>query len=132
MPGTKLRLTAITTELPANENKPDPAVLHDIAKTETTVLSSIAYIGDSISKDVLMAKRAGCFAIWAKYGVRRDPAMYEKLVRISHWTDADIARERDFVREASTITPDFICESSIVELLKILDGPSKASRQVTA
>ena len=125
-------LTAITTELPANETKPDPAVLKDIAKTEKTVPSSIAYIGDSVSKDVLMARRAGCFAIWAKYGVRRDPAMYEKLVRISHWTDADIARERDFVREASAITPDFICESSIVELLRILDGPSKASRQVTA
>jgi FMN phosphatase YigB (HAD superfamily) len=125
-------LTAITTELPANETKPDPAVLRDIAKTEKATPSSIAYIGDSISKDVLMARKAGCFAIWAKYGVHRDPAMYEKLVRISHWTDADIARERDFVQQASTITPDFVCEKSIAELLTILDGPSKTSTQATA
>jgi phosphoglycolate phosphatase len=121
------KLTAITTELPANETKPDPAVLNDIAKTEKTTPSAIAYIGDSISKDVLMARKAGCFAIWAKYGVRRDPAMYEKLVRISHWTGDDIARERDFGQQASTITPDFVCEKSIVELLTILDGPSKNS-----
>jgi len=73
-----------------------------------------------------MARKAGCFAIWAKYGVRRDPAMYEKLVRISHWTGADIARERNFSQQASTITPDFVCEKSILELLAILDGPSKS------
>jgi FMN phosphatase YigB (HAD superfamily) len=116
-------LATITTELPAGETKPDPAVLKDIAKNERTKPSSIAYIGDSISKDVLMARRAGCFAIWAKYGVRRDPAMYDRLVRISHWTEEDIVRERNFAQEASTIIPDFTCESSISELLGVLEGP---------
>jgi phosphoglycolate phosphatase len=116
-------LAAIITELPASETKPDPAVLKDIALTEMTKPSSIAYVGDSISKDVLMARKAGCFAIWAKYGVRRDPVMYNKLVRISHWTEEDIVRERNFAQEASTITPDFICENSISELLGVLEGP---------
>ncbi len=116
-------LAAITTELPASETKPDPAVLKDIAKNEKTKPSSMAYIGDSISKDVLMARKAGCFAIWAKYGVRRDPAMYNRLVRISHWTEEDIVRERNFAQEASTITPDFTCENSISELLGVLEGP---------
>jgi FMN phosphatase YigB (HAD superfamily) len=122
-------LAAITTELPANETKPDPAVLMDIAQNEKTKLSSIVYVGDSISKDVLMAKKAGCFAIWAKYGVRRDPAMYNRLVRISHWTEEDIARERNFAHEASTITPDFTCENSISELLGVLEGP-RATRVI--
>ena len=116
-------LAAITTELPASETKPDPAVLKDIAKNEKTKPSSIAYVGDSISKDVLMARKAGCFAIWAKYGVRRDPAMYNRLVRISHWTEEDIVRERNFAQEASTITPDFTCENSISEILEVLEGP---------
>ena len=116
-------LAAITTELPASETKPDPAVLNDIAKNEKTKPSSIAYVGDSISKDVLMARRAGCFAIWAKYGVHRDPAMYDRLVRISHWTEEDIVRERNFAQEASTIAPDFTCENSISELLGVLEGP---------
>jgi len=125
-------LTAITTELPAHETKPDPAVLNDIAKTERTAPSSVAYIGDSISKDILMAKKAGCFAIWARYGVHRDPAKYESLIRISHWTDEDILRERNFAQEASTIAPDFTCEKSIAELLTVLQGPSQASASATA
>jgi FMN phosphatase YigB (HAD superfamily) len=119
-------LSAIVTELPANETKPDPAVLKDIAKAERTTPLSTAYVGDSISKDMLMAKKAGCFAIWAKYGVHRDPAMYERLVRISHWTDADVLRERNFAQEASMIVPDFTCEKSIAELLTVLQGPSRS------
>src|SRR5260370_6732758 len=117
----------MTREWGAKEAKPDPAGLNDIAKAERTTPFSIAYIGDSISKDILMAKKAGCFAIWARYGVHRDPAMYERLVRISHWTDADVLRERNFAQEASTIAPDCTCETSIAELLTILRGPSEAS-----
>jgi hypothetical protein len=41
----------------------------------------------------------------------------------SHWTEEDIVRERNFAQEASTITPDFICENSISELLGVLEGP---------
>jgi FMN phosphatase YigB (HAD superfamily) len=125
-------LSAIVTELPANESKPNPAVLKDIARAEPTTPLSTAYIGDSVSKDVLMAKRAGCFAIWAKYGVRRDPAMYERLVRISHWTEADVLRERNFAQEALMIAPDFTCEKSIAELLKVLEGPSQSSPRASA
>jgi FMN phosphatase YigB (HAD superfamily) len=125
-------LAAITTELPAHETKPDPTVLHDIARAERTAPFSIAYVGDSIARDVLMAKKAGCFAIWAKYGVHRDPEMYERLIRISHWTDADVFRERNFAHEASTIAPDFICERSIAELLTVLCGPSQASARAPA
>jgi FMN phosphatase YigB (HAD superfamily) len=125
-------LTAITTELPANETKPNPTVLNDIAKAEQTTPVSMAYIGDSISKDILMAKKAGCFAIWARYGVHRDPAMYESLIRISHWTDEDILRERNFAQEAATIAPDFTCETSVAELLRVLRGPSQASTRATA
>lgn len=124
-------LSAITTELPANEAKPDPRVLLDIARIENTTAGAVAYVGDSISKDVLMAKKAGCFSIWAKYGVRRDPEMYERLVRISHWTDDDIRRERDFAAEASKIAPDFVCEQSISEVLAVLAGPTQARQRIS-
>jgi phosphoglycolate phosphatase-like HAD superfamily hydrolase len=120
------KLSEITTELPANETKPDPRVLFEIARIEETVASSIAYIGDSIPKDILMAKKAGCFAIWAKYGVHRDKPMYDKLIRISHWTKEDIRREEDYAAEAEKISPDFVCERSIVEVLEILSGPARA------
>ncbi|HWW46859.1 MAG TPA: HAD family hydrolase [Xanthobacteraceae bacterium] len=117
------RLHAITIELPADEAKPDPRVLLDIAKAERIEISSIAYIGDSVARDVLMARKAGCLAIWAKYGVPRDPEMYEQLVRISHWTDEDIKRERNFANEAATIVPDFTCERSIADILPFMRGP---------
>jgi len=40
-----------------------------------------------------MAKAAGCFAVWAKYGAHTAPAMYERLVRVSHWTPEDVSRK---------------------------------------
>jgi phosphoglycolate phosphatase len=120
-PPSKLVEKAI--ELPANESKPDPAVLFDISAKENVSMDAIAYIGDSISRDVLMAKKAGCFAAWAKYGVHRDVQQYESLIRISHWSDADIQRERRFANEASKIAPDAICQHSIVEFLDFVCGP---------
>lgn len=119
----------ITTELPANEAKPDPRVLIEIAKIENRATSSIAYIGDSISRDVLMAKKAGCFAVWAKYGVHKDKVMYERLIRISHWTSEDIRREKNFAVEAAKIEPDFVCERSISEVLAVLRGPAGSLKQ---
>jgi FMN phosphatase YigB (HAD superfamily) len=116
-----------TIELPAEQSKPDPAVLIDIANQEQVSMDLVAYMGDSISRDVLMAKKAGCYAVWAKYGVRRDPRMYEQLVRISHWSNEDISRERRFAEEARKVMPDFVCETSIVEVLNALTGPATLS-----
>jgi phosphoglycolate phosphatase len=116
-------LPEIMIQLPANESKPDPRVLREIASIENIKMSSMAYIGDSITKDMLMAKNAGCLAIWARYGTNRDNLMYEQLVRISHWTAEDIQREKNFAREAADIAPDYICETSISELLPLLVGP---------
>jgi phosphoglycolate phosphatase len=121
--------SSIIVELPADEAKPDPRVLIDIAKEEDLPLSSIAYIGDSVTKDILMAKHAGCFAIWAKYGVHRDPTVYEKLVRISHWTEDDIRREKNFAIEARTIQADFVCEHSLSEVLAVLSGPVESTNK---
>jgi phosphoglycolate phosphatase len=113
--------------LPAHESKPNPDVLRDIAAKEHAQVSSIAYVGDSLVKDVLMAKKAGCFAIWAKYGTRVDQESYERLIRISHWTTDEIAREREYAKAARKVAPDFICDSSIVELLSAVTGPNHGS-----
>ena len=66
-----------------------------------------------------MAKRADCFAVWAKYGAHTNREMYERLIRISHWTADDIQREKNYAVEAKNITPDFVCERSIVELVQL-------------
>jgi phosphoglycolate phosphatase-like HAD superfamily hydrolase len=111
------------SELPAHESKPNPQVLQDIVLREQTDVTSTAYIGDSLAKDVLMARRAGCFAIWAQYGVFSDQEMYSKLVRVSHWSSEDVIRERRLALDAATVAPDFVCQNSIKEVLDVLSGP---------
>jgi FMN phosphatase YigB (HAD superfamily) len=120
------------TELPAHESKPNPDVLADIAKCESIEISPAAYIGDSIAKDVLMAKRAGCFSVWAKYGAHTNEQMYARLIRISHWTTEDIEREKSHARDALSVRPDFVCEHSIAEILSAIVGPSKTKARVSA
>ena len=79
-----------------------------------------AYVGDSIARDVLMAKRAGVFAIWAKYGAEHGRGVYEQLVRISHWTAEDVDREISLKNEAKGISPDFTIERSFKEILQVV------------
>jgi FMN phosphatase YigB (HAD superfamily) len=114
------------SELPSDEAKPDPRVLQDIVLRERTSVAHTAYIGDSLAKDVVMARSAGCFSIWAKYGVSNDKGMYAKLVKISHWSENDIAREKRLAHDAIAVTPDFVCQASIKEILGVLSGPSSA------
>ena len=111
-------------ELPAFDTKPNPRVLADIVAAQNERMRDVAYVGDSLTKDILMAKRAQCFAIWAKYGVYTDREMYNRLVRISHWTAEDIRLERDYAVQAKAIEPDLICERSITELIDKIEGPA--------
>lgn len=104
-------------ELSKHQLKPDPTVLAEICKAEDAASHEAAYVGDSIARDILMAKRAGVFAIWAKYGAVLHTDSYEKLVRISHWTREDVEKERRLRKEAENIRPDFIAEDSFVEIL---------------
>jgi FMN phosphatase YigB (HAD superfamily) len=120
-------------ELPAEETKPDPRVLEDIVRREQTEVASTAYIGDSLAKDVVMARRAGCYAIWAKYGAAADNDMYARLVKISHWSNEDIIREKRLAVNAAAVSPDFTCQNSIADVLTVLGGPIEApvTRSVT-
>lgn len=107
-------------QLSRHQMKPDPAVLAEICSAEVVSPSETAYVGDSIARDILMAKKAGVFSIWAKYGAVLHTDDYEKLVRITHWTQEDVEKERRLRREAEHICPDFIAESSFVEILPAL------------
>lgn len=110
-------------QLPSHESKPNPRVLTDIVTAQGHSMARTGYVGDSLAKDVLMANRAGCFSIWAKYGAHTDPNMYQRLIRISHWTEEDIRREKHYLSEAKFIVPDFICKHSINEILMEIPGP---------
>ena len=121
------RVAAKVAEIASHESKPNPRVLADIVSAQGVEMKDVASVGDSLAKDVMMAKRAGCFAVWAKYGAHTDRAMYERLIRISHWSSDDIEREKNYAAEARSIEPDLTCEKSLEELLPHVAGPAQAA-----
>jgi FMN phosphatase YigB (HAD superfamily) len=113
--------------LPSNHCKPNPAVLKDICARHGVSVSETLYVGDSLSRDIAMAKSAGAIAAWARYGARRDSELWQKLVRVTHWTDEDVAHERRLQEEARDIQPDVMIDS-FRELLtsRRFDGVSQS------
>jgi phosphoglycolate phosphatase len=95
-------------ELSHHQRKPDPDVLLEICRDEGVPPRQTAYVGDSIARDILMAKDADVFAVWAKYGASHDKDLYERLVRVTHWTADDVAREHQLRERARTIKPDYV------------------------
>ena len=87
-----------------------------------------AYVGDSIAKDVLMAKGADVFAIWAHYGANFNKELYQKLVRVSHWTPEDVAREMELKEMAQGVRPDYVLENSFQEILGAFDLAAERDR----
>jgi phosphoglycolate phosphatase len=104
-------------ELSHHQRKPNEAVLLEICAREGVPPPFAAYVGDSMARDVMMARRAGVMAIWARYGTQHDAGTYDRLVRVSHWTSDDVAREKMLSREAREVRPDFTLEHSFQEVL---------------
>lgn len=107
-------------ELSHHQSKPDPDVLLEICSNHGCRPDQAIFIGDSMSKDMLMAKSAGVFAVWARYGTSHSNGAYEKLVRVTHWTDADVQRELEFRAKAREVRPDCVLNETFSEVLGCL------------
>ncbi|RKH19775.1 HAD family hydrolase [Corallococcus sp. CA041A] len=94
-----------------DERKPNPALLTDICAQEHISLQEACYVGDSLSRDILMAQSAGVTSAWAEYGTKYDPSLWGTLVKISHWTEEDIARDSELRRQTKAAKPDYIINS---------------------
>ena len=99
------------TAVPLEERKPNPSLLLDVCAREGVDPTRAWYVGDSLTRDISMARAAGIRAVWARYGTRRDPALWDALVRITHWTDEDVARENALQRQFNSIEPDDTIDS---------------------
>jgi HAD superfamily hydrolase (TIGR01549 family) len=115
-------------ELSHHQAKPNPTVLLEICTNEGVAPRQASYVGDSIARDILMAKRADVFSIWAAYGAQHDPATYNDLVRISHWTAEELIREHKLKEEAKNIEPDYIACDSFADVLIALEIDKTANR----
>ena len=116
--------------LPHKDVKPNARIVRDICLAENVAIKNVIYVGDSFARDVLMAKHAGVFAVWAEYGSKPSPSLYEKLIQISHWTPADVERERKIREQAAMVQADFICHQHFAEVLvAIANFKQQANRE---
>ena len=94
--------------IPRVKRKPNPLVLLDICSEFSIEPSRALYVGDSLSRDMSMARIAGVRSAWAKYGTLYGREQWETLVRVSHWTEEDVERERDLELKFKRTEPDVV------------------------
>jgi phosphoglycolate phosphatase len=80
--------------LPKGHRKPDPAVLEDICRHFNIAVSNSLYVGDSMTRDISMAVMARTHSALAAYGGSCPADVWDRLVRITHWTDRDVKLEQ--------------------------------------
>jgi hypothetical protein len=71
----------------------------------------------SVAHDIMMANEAGVFSVFAEYGTKRNQNDWDKLVRVTHWTDKDVAREAELRKAAKSVEAKFIAKDSFSEIL---------------
>jgi hypothetical protein len=65
-----------------------------------------------------MAKDAGVTAVWARSGTQYAPEHWPYLVKVTHWTDEDVRREKGLKSRYGGVTPDYAIDS-LAELREI-------------
>jgi FMN phosphatase YigB (HAD superfamily) len=112
---------------PEGEVKPNARVLAEIMREVGADPARAVYVGDSLVKDVSMAQEAGVADVFAAYGVAQHRDEYDLLRRVSHWTDAEIERERRS-RAARAIRPSYTLRERFSELLDLFEFEAFAAR----
>ncbi len=100
--------------------KPDTEGLLQILDDIGVPAANAAYVGDSLMKDVAMAQDVKALDVLAEYGAVRDESRYNLLREVSHWTQADVDRER-IVNERKGIEPNYKLRYKFDEILDLFD-----------
>lgn len=104
-------------ELSQHQRKPNPDVLKEICDREGVPKNDCVYVGDSVARDIMMAKELGIKAVWAQYGTNFSQEQYSKLVRVTHWKSEDVAREKVLKTKAASVRPDFVLNEGFSQIL---------------
>lgn len=98
---------------PRGELKPNPQLLIDIIKDEGRSRDQSVYIGDSEFKDIEMAINANVDNVFAEYGTdhfKKDDDRYELLRSVTHWTEADVRREKEIKDNSTGARPTMVAK----------------------
>ena len=108
-------------------SKPNPKLLLDIIREVGGQPQNSAYVGDSLFKDVAMARDANVFDVHAAYGESQRLPEYKLLQRIRHWTEDDVQREAQITREGHHFQPSAVLHDNFAEIFRHCDftAPSK-------
>ena len=96
--------------------KPDPRLVTEICRQMEVPAGETLYVGDSLRRDIDMARQAGAWTAWAQYGTRFDPALWEQLVRVTHWSVQEVQAAKRAYLSSRDITPDLVLQRSPVEM----------------
>lgn len=103
--------------LRGDQRKPNPAILLTICQEYGVSPSNVLYVGDSISRDIAMAKEAGTWSAFAEYGLRYEKPLWSKLVRVTHWSEEDVRRNEEAKKLYSTVKPDVVLDQTFAQML---------------
>jgi FMN phosphatase YigB (HAD superfamily) len=117
----------IQLNLQNDVRKPDSAILDAILATTKTAPQQAILVGDSLTKDILLAKRCGVWDVYAEYGTHVNPAFFNELLKITYWTDYDVAEDEKLRRQE--IIPTFTIHSfpELLQIIKDIEGSSLAA-----
>jgi phosphoglycolate phosphatase-like HAD superfamily hydrolase len=116
---------------PPGELKPNPRVLLDIIRSVGALPERCAYVGDSLFKDVAMARDSGVFDVHAEYGESQRLPEYDLLRKVSHWTDEDVERERRIVGQGAEFKPSATLKENFSEIFMYCDFVAPAKDEQT-
>ena len=76
-----------------------------------------------------MARDAGVFDIHAKYGESQRREEYDLLRHVSHWTEADVQREKGVTEKGQDFTPNAVLTDSFAEVFIHCDFKAATTEQ---
>jgi len=110
-------------EFAAGLRKPDPATLEPVFQMLQIPRDRALYVGDSLSRDILLARRSGLTDVWARYGRHPRNGLYEELLEVTYWTEAEVAEEERLRMHIEGLSPSHTIDS-FAELVGICGLPS--------
>jgi len=107
------------------KRKPDPEIVLSICKEFGVKPDRCAYVGDSLQRDMVMAKQAGVCAVWARYGTEHSADHWRHVLRVSYWTADDVRRDELSRRALETMKPDAVIDrfSDLVDIFSFSAAP---------
>lgn len=113
---------------PRGRRKPDPEILKAIARDLGYPIDRTVYVGDSLSRDVKMAQRAGAIDVWARYGAHEAGEELEFLKSISYWREEDMKAAEGAVAVDGQPTPCFTIDgfSQVLEIVTVLQDQTSS------